>query len=135
MKIEHNPIFKISSLLKHFEKREGVNIKHVCTTALDSGNKEWDVYYRDTPHPDYGNKYFAIRSSGEESMLIRDADVVEDLQFGMIKDDSGVWHYSRYRHDYKKIDGKTIDGGRAYTRGSGFAMFKVHDGEFINDVE
>lgn len=133
MKIKHQTIFKVSSLLEHFEKKEGVDIKHVCTTALDSGNKEWDVYYRETAHPKFGNKYFAVCSDGGESMFIRGADLIEDLEFGMVKDDFGMWHYSAYRHDYKTIDGKTIDGGRAYTRGNGFTMFKVQDGEFIND--
>jgi len=117
-----------------YSERDGVPIKYVTTTALDGGLIPTDVYYRETPHPEFGNRYFHIFNT-VLGARIGNADVIEDLEFGMIEDKDGLWHLSKHRHDYVSLDGKAIDGGRAYVRGNGFEMFKVVDGHFIKDEQ
>lgn len=131
MNIHHEPIFNLDKVIEHYTIQDGVPIKYVCTTALDGGLISRDVFYRDTPHPEYGNRYFALMPRGE-NVYICDADYVEELDFGMIEVD-GTWYYSSHRHDYKAFGEKSIDGGRAYLRGFGFEVFKIKDGEFVKD--
>ena len=64
---------------------------------------------------------------------IRNADVVESYDFGMIEDNDSTWWYSQSHHDYQEIDGKVIDGGRVYVRGNGFEIYKIVDGKFLLD--
>jgi hypothetical protein len=66
-------------------------------------------------------------------MLITNADKVEEYEFGMIKDKDNNWYYSSCHHDCLFVDGKMIDGGRAYIRSTGLdGVFKVKNGEFVN---
>jgi hypothetical protein len=91
-----------------------------------------DVYYRETPHPQFGNRYFGLYyDTVRDHMMITNADVVEELEFGMVNDGS-VWHYSQSHHDYKSFpNGAMIDGGRAYVRSNkGAILMFVKDGEF-----
>jgi len=63
--------------------------------------------------------------------MITNADIVESFEFGMIED-QGKYYYSQSHHDYKVVEGKMIDGGRAYIRSSGTAeVFKIQDGAFV----
>ncbi len=63
--------------------------------------------------------------------MICNADIVESFDFGMIES-KGKYYYSQHRHDYKVIEDKMIDGGRAYIRSSGEVdVFKIQDGEFV----
>lgn len=130
---KHTPIFNTETICDHYSKKDGVNIKYVCTTDLRGSDVPADVFYRETPHPQFGNRYFGLFVSPITSdLLITGADLVEDFEFGMIKDNEGNYHYSQSHHDYKTIDGKMIDGGRAYTRSSGeVEYFKIKDGEFV----
>ena len=63
--------------------------------------------------------------------MITNADMVEELEFGMIKCD-GTYYYSQSHHDCKFLEnGEMIDGGRRYIRSSvPTEIFKVKDGEF-----
>jgi len=49
----------------------------------------------------------------------------------------GKYYYSQSHHDYKVVEGKMIDGGRAYIRSNGYTVvMKVKNGKFIaKDVE
>ena len=111
-----------------YSEKDGVDVKYVCTTDLNGGINPADIFYRETPHPQYGNRYFGIYSI-DHIPYIFNADKIEDLEFGMIMC-VGEWVYSSHRHDYIACDGRVIDGGRAYTRGNGYTMFVVKDGEF-----
>ena len=63
--------------------------------------------------------------------MICNADTVESFDFGMIESE-GKYYYSQHRHDYKVVEDKMIDGGRAYIRSSGGTdVFKIQDGEFV----
>jgi hypothetical protein len=64
--------------------------------------------------------------------MICNADTVESFQFGMIEV-SGKYYYSQHRHDYKVVDDKMIDGGRAYIRSGAHDVdvFKIQDGRFV----
>jgi hypothetical protein len=114
MNIKHYPITNISTVEKIYSEKDGVSVKHVCTTEFDGVIA--DVFYRSTPHPEFGNKYFAILFRDNKA-YIANADRVEDFTFGMVQNDDGDWEYSQSRHDYKTFkNGNMIDGGRNYIR-------------------
>jgi hypothetical protein len=134
--IIHQPLFDTAKIEEHYERKDGVPIKFVTTSALGSQDFATDVFYRDTPHPEFGNRYFALYRNmyaAGAQIMITNADCIEDLEFGMVEDNNGDLHYSAHRHDYKVTDaGNMIDGGRAYIRSTGSVrIFKVKDGEFV----
>lgn len=136
MNIQHNPLVNIEKVIKLYSEKDGVDIKYVCTTdGISYDNCQVDIFYRDTPHPEFGNRYFGIyKHPLKDMIMICGADRVEELQFAMIEDDSGKLHYSSYRHDYRVLmNGKMIDGGRAYIRtNTEVKVLKIKDGEFIS---
>jgi hypothetical protein len=133
MNIKHEPILDTKKIVEHYSKKDGVPVKYVCTSALDGEAQAMDIFFRETPHPEFGNKYFGLfmdKIAGH--LMITNADKIENSDFGMIQDSEGVWHYSAHRHDYKEIEGKVIDGGRAYIRSNGNAsIYKIKDGDFV----
>lgn len=136
--IKHEPIFQTDKIVTHYTEKDGVPIKYVCTSALGSEEFAMDIFYRDTPHPEFGNRYFGIyRNPFTDRLMITNADKIEEAEFGMIRDDAGDLHYSAHRHDYRVIDGKMIDGGRAYVKTNAVIInMRLKDGEFYAaDVE
>ena len=131
MIIKHYPITKIETVENYYSEKDGVPVNHVCTTEFHDTIA--DVFYRPTPHPEFGNKYFAVLFR-DDKPYIANADRVEDLTFGMVENDEGQLEYSRSRHDYKSFkNGNMIDGGRDYIRSSGnVKVFVVRDGQMIN---
>lgn len=121
--IKHHPIFDTRRVIDVYSKKDGVPIYYVCTTALDDGTTAGDVFFRETPHPEFGNRYFRLSwqmvglDAVQPTLMIGNADIVEDLNFDMIKG-SGGWEYSQHRHDLREVPGTglAIDGGRAYCR-------------------
>ena len=138
MNVLHNPQFDIKKTTAYYTKKDGVSIHYVCTTDLDESDKPFDIYYRDTPHPDHNNYYFGLYAE-EDRMMICKADSVEKYNFGMISDDKEEWVYSQSHHDYVKTDTGFIDGGRKYIKRGGdfdtmrYQVCKVKDGEFVNE--
>jgi len=136
MKIIHTPLFETQNIIDHYTEKDGVPISYVCTSALGAQEFAVDVFYRPTPHPEFGNHYFGLYrnmfAAGAE-IMITNADIIEDLEFGMVEDEEGNLHYSAHRHDYKLLDnGQMIDGGRAYIRSNtSCRVFKVIDGEMV----
>jgi len=133
--IVNKPITKVEKLEEKYSKQDGVPIKYVCTSELLSSGPLMDIFYRDTPHPVFGNRYFGVFHIGlREHWYITNADSVEELNFFMIKDKKGDYRYSDSNHDMVVIDGHFLDGGRYYPRDSGtdttLYLFKVIDGEF-----
>lgn len=136
MNIKHNPVFDTEKVVEHYSKKDGVPVQYVCTTELDEAqNVPVDVFYRETPHPEFGNRYFGLfRGTMTDGILITNADSVENLLFPCVEDSDSNLHYSRYRHDYVLVDsGNVIDGGRAYTRCNHCPIYHciVRDGEMI----
>ncbi len=131
--IKHAPISNVDKVIEHFTEKDGVPITYVCTTDLKNSDVPVDVFYRGEPHPEFGNRYFGIFvNSQTKGTMICNADIVEDLTFGMIKDKNGDYWYSQCHHDYLVIDGNMIDGGREYVRSNTeVEYFKVRDGELI----
>lgn len=129
--IKHYSVTKYEKTAKQYSEKDGVNVKYVCTTEWNNGFIA-DIFYRETPHPEFGNKYFAIYFKGDEA-YITNADSVEKLTFGMVENDEGELEYSQYRHEYKSFkNGNMIDGGRDYIRSSGNAqIFVVRNGEMV----
>lgn len=137
MNIQHEPLFDVEKVTAHYTEKDGVEVKYVCTTDLRASDVPADVYYRDTPHPQFGNHYFGLYyDSVRDHMMITNADIVESLEFGMIEVD-GKYYYSQSHHDYKVVGDKMIDGGRAYIKSSGGAVaMRIVKGKFFaKDVE
>ena len=136
MNIKHDPLFNVSAVEKHYSEQDGVTVKYVCTSELARTNLPMDIFYRETPHPEFGNRYFGVfYESCQDTMMITSADTIEETDFAMV-DVDGEWHYSSYRHDYKQFKDSNgrhlaIDGGRAYARGAGYEFFKIKDGEIV----
>lgn len=138
MNIVHVPNFDTAKIAEIYTKKDGVLVEYVCTSALGGEEFAMDIFYRETPHPEFGNRYFGIYQSPiTGSVMITNADKVESAEFGMIKDNEGKFHYSAHRHDYKVVDGKMIDGGRAYVKCRGpVTMMRIKNGKFYAaDVE
>ena len=127
--INHEPRLEIEKIIQHYTEKDGVEVKYVCTTDLRNSDVPWDIFFRETPHPDFGNRYFGLANVPNRGLLITDADLVEELEFGMIMAD-GKYHYSQSHHDCKFIGDQMIDGGRKYIRSSGVVYpFAVSNGE------
>jgi len=143
MNIQHRPLFDTDKVCKHYSEKDGVPIKYICTSALGHEAQAIDIFYRETPHPEFGNRYFGMYfvSTGPKEeqgkVWITNADKIEDAEFGMIEGIHG-WEYSQHRHDYHNVKGSrcAIDGGRAYFKRVGdlsvpTKWLKVKDGEFV----
>jgi len=135
MNVSHRPTLDVDSVCEHYSKKDGVPIKYVCTTEQSRSKPLVDIFYRETPHPEFDNNYFGLYQ-GLDGLMICNADWVEDLDFCMIYHD-GQWHYSQYTHDFHVVGPYAIDGGRCYGRilGSTEGMPKscyagVKDGKF-----
>ena len=135
MNIQHSPLFDTARVEQLYTEKDGVEVKYVCTSATNGGTLATDVFYRATPHPEFGNHYFALYRNpfaDNAEIMITNADSIESYEFGMIEDD-GKYYYSQHRHDYKVVGDKMIDGGRAYIRSGAHDVdvFKIQDGEFV----
>lgn len=131
--IKHEPLFDTKKVETIYSEKDGVDVTYVCTTDLRASDVPMDVFYRATPHPEFGNRYFGLYwDRVRDCTMITNADIVEELEFGMV-DVEGKYYYSRSHHDYRAFDnGKMIDGGRQYIRASGAVdVFKIQDGEFV----
>ena len=130
--IIHEPLFDTKKVEELYTQKDGVTVKYVCTSAPNEyGTYAADIFYRETPHPEFGNRYFGLFNNHMGQIMITNADMIEDLEFAMIEDNNGDLHYSAHRHDYKVIDDKMIDGGRSYIKTNTDTLsYRVKDGEF-----
>jgi len=141
MMIKHEPLFDTQKVSELYTEKDGVPITYVCTSAL--GNEAWamDIFYRETPHPEFGNHYFGLyynmvdtRVTQKPEIMITNADRIESVEFGLVEDDTGDLQYSAHRHDYKRFEnGNMIDGGRAYIRCAANKVkhYVVRNGEMV----
>jgi hypothetical protein len=137
MMIKHEPLFDTQKICQHYSEKDGVPITYVCTSAPGDESQAMDVFYRETPHPEFGNRYFGLFSNAMSgNLMITNADKIEELAFGLVEDDDGNLQYSAHRHDFKKFkNGNMIDGGRAYIK-SGMHpvhMYVVRNGEMVKE--
>jgi hypothetical protein len=142
MDIKHTPVFDTKQAEEKYSESDGVPINYVCTTELEGAqNIPVDIFYRATPHPEFGNHYFGLLKSPRsgKSMIIG-ADSVEKENFALVETTEGLM-YSRYRHDCRMAIGANgknvmIDGGRAYVRAMGpTRSFVVVDGKMTEAVK
>jgi hypothetical protein len=134
--IKHYPVSNIEKVIDHFAEKDGVEITYVCTTDLKNSDVPVDIFYRATPHPKFGNRYFGIFLHPiEKSTMICNADMVEDMSFGVVMNDDGLLEYSQSHHDFKMFkNGNMIDGGREYIRSSSLCeVYVVRNGEMVNE--
>jgi hypothetical protein len=136
--IKHFPITNIDKVIEHYSDKDGVPISYVCTTDFKRDDAPVDIFYRETSHPEFGNKYFGIAINYDDgNYTIFNADQIEeDFVFGMVKDDEDNLQYSQYRHDFKSFDnGNMIDGGRNYIRHGGKVdVYVIRNGQMVKDV-
>jgi len=138
MNIQHRPIFDTEKVIKHYSEKDGVPIQYVCTSAVNMGTVAADIFYRETPHPEFGNHYFGLYMNPyakDAQVMITNADPIEDLDFEMVEVND-QWHYSQHRHDFYTVGDVSVDGGRAYLRMVGnlnypTTKFRVKNGEFV----
>jgi len=145
MNIHHRPITDIEKVVEHYSKKDGVDVKYVCTSALGNEARAMDIFYRETPHPEFGNRYFGLyygmtlpfdgAPDGAEALMITNADAIENAEFGMVEV-NGQYHYSKHRHDFYSVGNVSLDGGRAYFRRVGdmsipATFMKISDGKFV----
>lgn len=137
--IHHRPILDTKRVCELYSAKDGVPVTYVCTSALGNEAQAMDIFYRETPHPEFGNHYFGLYRnpsfSSDGTIMITNADRIEEVEFGM-KEHDGEWHYSQHRHDFYTIGDVSLDGGRAYFRCVGNVhtptkFFQVKDGEFV----
>lgn len=133
--IQHRPLFNVTEIEKHYTQKDGVEVKYVCTSDLVADDVPVDIFYRETPHPEFGNRYFGIYwDRVRDNLMITNADLIEKKDFGVIEVD-GEYHYSQSRHDYHVVGNKAIDGGRQYVRvvsdSNDFTILRIKDGEFV----
>lgn len=142
LKINHNPIFDTDEVAKIYSERDGIPVKYVCTSATQMhAAYAADIFYRDTPHPEYGNHYFAFypnQFADDARIMITNADGIEKFMFSMLQGDDGL-EYSQHRHDYREVNDYAIDGGRSYTRIAGdppqVKTLILQHGEFVEVEE
>ena len=138
MNIHHRPILDTKRVCELYSAKDGVPVTYVCTSALGSEAQAMDIFYRETPHPEFGNRYFGLYH-GSVGIMITNADKIESVEFGM-KEHNGEWHYSQHRHDFYTVGDVSLDGGRAYFRCVGNVnlptkWFEVRNGEFVEKDE
>ena len=115
VKISHHPYVDVGKVEELYSEKDGVPVKYVCTSGRGESAEAGDIFYRDTPHPLHGNKYFILLFSRASGPMISGADWIEDEVFDMIEGPEG-WGYSQHRHDFRRVGDNAIDGGRAYLR-------------------
>lgn len=146
MNIQHHPIFDVEKVATLYTEKDGVPVRYVCTSAPNkSATYAADIFYRETPHPEFGNRYFGLYPAahdGDIQVMITNADPIEDLTFEMAEV-NGELHYSQHRHDYRSIgNGVAIDGGRDYFRATFMSRpdsfvrktLRVENGKFVEVV-
>jgi hypothetical protein len=108
--IKHEPLFDTDKVCELYTEKDGVPVTYVCTSALRGEAQAMDIFYRETPHPEFGNRYFGLfRDAFNGNLMITNADKIEQAEFGLIEDDDGNLQYSAHRHDYKQFE-----NGRQY---------------------
>jgi hypothetical protein len=137
MNIKHHPYFDTMIIGEHYSQKDGVPLNYVCTSAPNKhADYAADIFYRETPHPEYGNRYLGVYRNGDNQIMITNCDMIEDLSFSMIEGINGL-EYSQHRHDYRQVGLTAIDGGRSYTKLVGdvkttVKVMKVKDGKFVS---
>ena len=135
MNIAHHPFFDTMIIGKHYSQKDEVPVTYVCTSAPNKhADYAADIFYRETTHPEYGNRYLGVYRNADNQIMIMNCDMIEDLTFSMIEGPNG-WEYSQHRHDYRQVGRTAIDGGRSYTKLVGDVLanvkaMKVKDGKF-----
>jgi hypothetical protein len=134
MNIKHSPKFDIHAIEQFYTEKDGVEVKYVCTSAIGSESSAGDIFYRATPHPEFGNRYFSLTHNGK-NLMVGNADKIEEAEFGMVEGPAG-WEYSQHRHDYRQVGNCAVDGGRSYFRRVGdlsapAKYMKIVDGKFV----
>ena len=103
MNIQHEPLFDTAKVEEIYGRKDGCEVRYVCTSDLRASDVPCDIFYRAEPHPDYGNRYFGLYwDSLRDCMMIPTADSVEASEFGIIEV-NGKYTYSQSAHDHNVV--------------------------------
>ena len=72
--IKHEPHFDTEKIIEHYTKKDGVPVTYVCTSALGNEAQAMDIFFRETPHPEFGNRYFAEKAAKAARYFAQRAD-------------------------------------------------------------
>ena len=72
------------------------------------------IFYTEEPHPE-GSNYFGLYPDGYGRWMITNGITAIEGEYTGIVVKNEIY-YSRFRHDYRSVNGNAIDGGRDYTR-------------------
>lgn len=130
---EHENLCGIN--IRNAEKHYGGRyVGDFCIKNKDGNwaNEPVAVFYQPNPPEGLTNKYFGLFVR-DDSVYIVNADSAFDEPITGIVTKDNLVYYSRYRHDYREIDGLMIDGGRDYvkTNTDRLVEFTVVDGEVV----
>lgn len=115
------------------------NAKYVGQFCLRDKYGNWvndiaEVFWQPTPPVEGYSNYFALFIRDGATFITSGASAVEGTLYAVQADDGEII-YSRYRHDYRVSQDKSvwIDGGRDYTRHGSHGKLielKIVDGDF-----
>lgn len=120
--------------IEKIEQHYGANF--IFDLCIKDKNGNWTeqpiaIFYKENPDITKGHKnYFGIFVRNGETIICDATTVSEGHWNGLISDDKV--YLSRFRHDYREIDGKFIDGGRDYCRSnSELYQYKLNPNNII----
>lgn len=129
--------FGEANIKKIEENYKARYIGYWCTKRPFGGWNEEpiDIFWVDNPNRELGHSNFlGVFRRGEEVYVTNGESAFEESITGLADNDGNVI-VSRYRHDYVTLGEMMIDGGRDYTRCSGYGRFvdiSINDkGEFV----
>lgn len=92
--------------------------RYVGLYDLPDREGPFHIFYTENPDTSKGHdNYFGLFWRNDEP-YITSAATIRDAVFSAHKLDEHSYLVSRYRHDYRRANGKMIDGGLAYVRSS-----------------
>ena len=117
------------------------NAKYVFESCLKTRYGGWSnypvaIFYTEEAHPEGSNYFGLYRDDYGRFMITNGISATEEFDALQIGEDI---IYSRYRHDYREMNGGMVDGGRDYfkhsaDRGVGVKLKVVKDHlEVVND--
>ena len=119
---------------------DSFSAKYVGEFAIKANGAGWttfpvSVFYTETPHPE-GSNYFGIILEGNNSLICNAISVVEETWTGLLNKETNNVVYSAFGHDFQRLDGLFIDGGKDYIRAtltdnSEFVKLKIEKDKII----
>lgn len=99
--------------IEHIES--SYNAKYVYETELVSRGPVAAVFWQEEPKEGHSN-WFGIYFDYRGNVMITNAAKTVELPIEAVHVGDDEWVYSHHVHDFRTVNGISIDGGRGYTR-------------------